>query len=130
MSATSAAPIRRGTKAGWLFFESSSRSSMIFFRKPVSTFRDHALSRDTGTQESVDLRRCQRPVIVEVGDDGLHERFRERDSAFLVAQVVIEDRERQLLRAFTFVGPFKAVFGEAFDLVVLVERAAVDRHDQ
>jgi hypothetical protein len=27
-----------------------------------------------------------------------------------------------LLWAFTFVGPFEAVFGEAFDLVVLIER--------
>src|SRR5215831_13520336 len=88
--------------------------SMIFVRKPVSTFRDYALGRDAGTQESVDFRRCQRPVIVEVGNDGLHERFREGDGALLVAQMIVQDRERQLLRAFTFVGPFKAVFGEAF----------------
>src|SRR6266536_414493 len=76
-----------------------------------------SLRRDAGAQETVDLRPCQRPIIVEVGNDSLHERFRERDGALLVAQVIVEDRQRQLLRAFTFVGPFEAVFGEAFDLV-------------
>ena len=52
------------------------------------------------------------------------------NGALLVAQVVEQDRQRQLLRAFTFVGPLEAEFGEALHLVVLGERLAVDRHDQ
>src|SRR5262245_20453102 len=86
--------------------------------------------REAGAQEAVDLRRCQRPIIVEVGDDGLHEGLRERDRALLVAQVVIENRERQLLRAVPFVRPFESVFGDTLDLVVLAERVAVNRHHQ
>src|SRR5262245_41885011 len=69
------------------------------------------LGRDAAAQEAVDLRPCQGPIIVEVGDDGLHEWLRERDGALLVAQVIIEDRKRQLLRAVAFVRPFESVFG-------------------
>src|SRR5947207_15223050 len=44
--------------------------------------------------------------------------------------MVDEDGERELLRAFALVGPFEAVFGEALDLIVLVEALAVDGDDE
>src|SRR5262245_27773790 len=47
-----------------------------------------ALGRAAGAKEIVDLRAGQRPVVIEVRDDGLHERLREPDSALPVAQVV------------------------------------------
>src|SRR6476620_424126 len=97
---------------------------------PPSLPGDASLGRGAGAQERVDLSAGQRPVLVEIGDDRLHERLRERDGAVLVAQVVVENGQSQLLRAFAFIGPFEAIPGEPFDLVVLVERAAVDRHDQ
>ena len=52
------------------------------------------------------------------------------DGAILVAEVIEQDRKRELLRAFAFVGPLEAVFGEALDLVVLVEPLAVHRDDE
>src|SRR5262249_42007278 len=77
-----------------------------------------------------DLVRSQRPVVVEIGDDLLHEGFGQPDGAVLVVQVIIEDRQRELLRALALVGPFEAVAGESLDLVVLVERPAVGRHHE
>src|SRR5262249_39070950 len=72
----------------------------------------------------------ERPVVVEIGDDSFHERLAERDRAVLIAEVIVEDREGELARAFALVGPFEAVAGVALDLVVLGERPAVDRHAQ
>src|SRR5258707_13996584 len=81
-------------------------------------------------QKSVDLVATQRPVVVEIGDDLFHERFAEANRARAITEVVHQDRERELLRAFTLVGPFEAVFGEALDLVVLIEGFAVYDDDQ
>ena len=47
-----------------------------------------------------------------------------------VAEMIDENRQRELLRAFAFIGPFKAVAGEALDAVMLIERLAVDRDDE
>src|SRR5215470_17093185 len=79
---------------------------------------------------SLDLVGAERPVVVEIGDDLLHERLGEPDRPLLVGEVLIEDRERELLRAVALVGPLEAVSGEALDVVMLVEPPAVDRHDQ
>src|SRR5262245_258698 len=89
-----------------------------------------ALGRDPGAKEIVDLRAGERPVVVEVRDHDLHEWLRERDSALPIAQVVVENGQRQLAGAFAFVRPFEAIFGEALDFIVLIERSAIDRHDQ
>src|SRR5215208_3028552 len=65
-----------------------------FLNDAVATDRNlklTALGRDAAAQERVDLSAGQRPVLVEISDDRLHERFRERDGAFLVAQVVVEN---------------------------------------
>ena len=70
----------------------------------------------------------QRPVIVEVGDDPLHEGLGKRDRAILVAEMIVENGQRQLPRARTFVGPLEAPFGDLLDLVVLGQRSPVDRH--
>src|SRR5262249_22160990 len=75
--------------------------------------------------EGGDLGGAERPVVVEIGDDRLHERLGQGDRPLLVTEVVVEDRQRQLVRAFALVGPFEAIPGEALDPVVLVERAAV-----
>jgi hypothetical protein len=77
-------------------------------------------------QEGVDLVAGDRPVVVEIGDDIAHETFREADGALSVAEVIKQYREGQLLRALPFVGPFETIFGEALDLIVLVELLAVD----
>src|SRR5215472_9470165 len=82
------------------------------------------------SDESFDVAGSQRPVIVEVGDHRLHERRGQAYRAHLVAEVVVEDRKRELLRAVALVGPFEAIAGEAIDLIVLVERPAIGRHDQ
>src|ERR1700730_935395 len=77
-------------------------------------------------QEGVDLVAGDRPVVVEIGDDIAHEAYREADGVLSVAEVIKQYREGQLLRALPFVGPFETIFGEALDLIVLVELLAVD----
>src|SRR5262249_46381356 len=52
------------------------------------------------------------------------------DRALLVAEVVEEDRQRELARTLALVGPFEAVAREALDLVVLIEPPPVGRDDQ
>jgi len=42
--------------------------------------------------------------------------------------VVLRERNRELLRARTLVGPLKTPRGEPLDLIVLGQRPAVDRH--
>src|SRR5215207_6657113 len=49
--------------------------------------------------------RC--PVIVEIGDDLLHERLGQADGPLPVAEVIVQDGERQLLRARAFVRPLE-----------------------
>src|SRR6185437_14612391 len=92
--------------------------------KPVLLGR-HALA-----NKGVDIVAAKRPVIVEIGDHRLHERLRQGNGAVFVAEVVVENRKRQLLRALPLVGPLESVFGETFDLVVLVEPLAIDRDDE
>src|SRR5262245_47479275 len=79
-------------------------------------------------QERVDLVPAQHPIIVEIGDDLLHERLREPDRALPVAELFEQDGERELLRALALVSPLEPEFGETLDLVVLVKRPAIDRH--
>src|SRR5262245_29325535 len=81
-------------------------------------------------QERVDLAAVEFPVLVEIGDDLLHERLRHSDRPLLVAEVIEQHRERELLRAIALVGPFEAVAGKALDVVVLIEALAVDRDDE
>src|SRR5216684_7806231 len=81
-------------------------------------------------QERIDVLAAERPVVVEIGNDRRHERRRKPNGPLLVAEVIIEDRQRQLLRAVALVGPLEAELGEALDLVVLVEPLAVDRDHQ
>src|SRR5215831_14472521 len=85
------------------------------------------LSRRAGAQKRVDISAAQRPVVVEIGDDGFHKGLRKRDRALPVAEVVEQDGERQLLRAFALISPFEAELREALHLVMLAERLAVDR---
>src|SRR5215471_11233764 len=96
----------------------------------MSVTSDAASHLAVSAQERIDLAAAERPVVVEIGDHRLHERLGERDGARLVAEMVVEDRERELLRAFALVGPLEAVAGEALDLVVLIEPLSVDRDDQ
>src|SRR3954447_5653606 len=77
------------------------------------------------TKKFVDTLAGKRPIIVEIGNDGLHERFREPDGPFLVAEMIEENGESKLLRALALVGPFEAILGKALHLVMLVERLAV-----
>src|SRR6185437_9292176 len=49
--------------------------------------------------EIIDICAGQHPVIVQIGDDHAHEQVGEIDGAKAVAEVVVEDRQRQLLRA-------------------------------
>src|SRR6478752_1409267 len=88
------------------------------------------LGRHAFANKGVDIVAAKHPVIVEIGDHRLHERLRQGNGAVLVAQVVVENRKRKLLRALPLVGPLESVFGEALDLVVLVEPLAVDRDDE
>ena len=92
---------------------------------------DYACSGPIGApQKSLDLVSGKSPVVVEVGDDFLHERLGKPDGAFLVAEMIVQDRQRELLRILALIGPFKTEFGEALDIVVLVEAPAVDGHHQ
>src|SRR5580704_4634715 len=77
-----------------------------------------------------DLVSRQMPVVVEIGDHFFHEWFGKPDRAVMVAEKIHQDRQRQLLRAFAFVGPFEAEPRETLDLVVLRQRLAVHVHDQ
>lgn len=78
----------------------------------------------------VDVGAGQHPIIVEIGDHLLHEAIREPDGAGLVAEVIVEDRQRQLLRALAFVGPLEAPGREGVDIIVLGEFARVDRDQE
>jgi hypothetical protein len=88
------------------------------------------LRRTAVPQEGIDLGACEHPVIIEIGDDVLHERLRQCDGAVFVPEMIEQDRQGELLRAFALVGPLEAVFGEALDLLMLVKPAAVDRDDK
>src|SRR5262249_54999420 len=85
------------------------------------------LSGRARAQKRVDLGAAQCPVVVEISDDRSHERFRQHDGALLVAEIVEQDRQRQLLRALALISPFEAELRQALDLVMLVERLAVHR---
>src|SRR5439155_5714949 len=58
---------RRGPRAGCFSFESSSRSSLLLehdlFRKPVPTFRDHALGRCRERQRDAEPRATPRAIL-------------------------------------------------------------------
>src|SRR5262249_9702186 len=56
--------------------------------------------------EGVDLVAGERPVVVEIGDHLLHERLGEPDRPLFVAQLLEQDRERELLGTFPLIGPF------------------------
>src|SRR5712691_4870976 len=71
--------------------------------------------------ERIDVLAAERPVVVEIGNDRLHERRRKPNSPLLVAEVIVKDRQRQLLRAVALIGPLEAEFGEEIDLIVLDE---------
>src|SRR5215469_6526380 len=72
--------------------------------------------------ERRDLLGPQRPVVVEIRDHLFHERRRQLDRALLVAEVIVQDRQRELARALALVGPFESIAGEPLDLVPRVER--------
>src|SRR5215472_19134333 len=83
-----------------------------------------------GTQKRVDLLPGERPIIIEIGDNFPHEWIREPDRPILVAEMVVEDGERELLRAISLVGPLEAKPGEPLDLVMLVQLFAVSRDEK
>jgi hypothetical protein len=68
----------------------------------------------------------QRPVIIEIGDHFPHERLGEFDRAVLIAEVILENCQRQLLRARAFISPFESPLGELLDVVMLAEPMAID----
>jgi len=77
-----------------------------------------------------DLLARQDPIVVKIGNDLFHERFRQANSAFLVAEMIVEDRQRQLLRARSFISPLEAPLGKLLDLVVFTKRTTVDRDNE
>src|SRR5262245_58717159 len=79
---------------------------------------------------AVDFVAGELPVIVEIGDDRFHERLAKPGRTFLVAEVVDEDRKRELLRARALVCPFETIPRELFDLVMLVEALAIHGDDE
>src|SRR5262249_39721139 len=68
----------------------------------------------------------QFPGIVEFGDHGAHERRVERERAGVVAEMVGEQRQRELGRAAALVGPFEPGRRQALQVITWVERRAVD----
>ena len=48
----------------------------------------------------------------------------------IIAEMIGQDRQRELLRALALIGPFEAEPGETLDLVMFRERPAVHGHDQ
>ena len=78
----------------------------------------HRLSGPQCRDRLVEIGRGELPFIVEIGDDAAHERRVQRLRGSGVAQVVIEQRERQLRRLGPLIAPFKAVFGEP-ELIVM-----------
>ncbi len=78
----------------------------------------------------VDFGASELPIIVEIGHDLLHERLRQPDRPGIVAKIVHQNRQRELLRTVALVGPFEAEFGEALDLVMLAKRTPVHGDDQ
>src|SRR5262249_15660216 len=90
---------------------------MIYQTHVTDKARRHAALLPS-TQKCVDLLAAELPVIVEIGDDRFHERLRQPDGAIRVAEIVVEDRQCQLLRAFALIGPFEPEAGEALDVVM------------
>src|SRR6516164_6404009 len=121
-SAIACLPLRPALGRGsWLV-------AMIATSAPCA--KPSALCCRRGAQKRLDLRIRQRPVVVEIRDDLLHEWLRQRDRALLVGEVIVENCESELLRAFALVGPFEAVPGQTLDLVMLVKTLAIDRDDE
>ena len=58
-----------------------------------------------------------------------HERLDEGESAFRVAEMIGEDGERELARLGAFIGPLEAVLAVPAHVEPLVERVAVDGHE-
>ena len=70
----------------------------------------------------------QPPRIVQLGHDAAHEGFRQRQGALRIAEVIGEQRQRQLPRAVAFVGPFESHAAEPMDVEARIERHAIHRH--
>ena len=70
------------------------------------------------------------PIIVEIGHDLFHEWLGQPDRPGIVAKIVRQNRQRQLLRTVALVGPFEAEFGEALDVLMLAERLSVHGDDE
>src|ERR1700730_5126180 len=72
----------------------------------------------------------EHPIVVEIGDYVFHVWRRQCDGATAVAEIIEQDRQRELPRAFAVIGPFEAIFGETLDLVMLRQAIAVDGDDE
>src|SRR5262245_19666525 len=94
--------------------------------QPYVSDKQRTRSARMAAQERIDVLRGERPIVVEVGDDLLHEGLRQPDRALLVAEVIVQDGERELLRARAFVRPLEPPRGELLDVVVLAQAPPVD----
>ena len=70
----------------------------------------------------------QSPIVIEIGNHLFHEWFGQPNRKSLVAKMIVKDCERELLRARALVGPLEAPFCELFDVVMLAQRTAINRH--
>src|SRR5579863_234973 len=90
--------------------------------------RDRSVSSADAFERRVDLGGGQLPGIVEIGDDGAHERFVERERLGVVAEMVGKQRERQLRRAVALIGPLETGRRQAFQIEARIEWLAVYGH--
>ena len=86
------------------------------------------LARPKTQEGGVDVTARETPGVIELGDDGAHERLRQSECPGLVLQMIREKRERQLTRAIPRVGPLETGSTEDTQVEARVEWSAVNRH--
>src|SRR5262245_42617124 len=80
-------------------------------------------------QHAVDVGRGQLPVVLEVGDDLAHEAVLQRRSFLVVTEMIDKKGEGELRRRRAFIAPFEPTGRIAMALHLIVERLAIDGHD-
>ena len=69
----------------------------------------------------------QLPRVVQLGHHIAHERLGQRQRALRIAEMVGQQRQRQLPRTIAFIGPFKSHAAEPLDVVARIEQCAIHR---
>ena len=79
-------------------------------------------------QRGIDFIAGQAPGVVQFGHHPPHEAFGQRQGPLRIAQVIGQQRQRQLPRAVALIGPLEPHPAEPPHIEARIERRAVHRH--